>query len=306
MYKTSLDWCYQTVPQKGCNNRTMAVPRGRLLGGCSAINDTFVTRGTKADYDRIADMGNPGWSWKEMLPFFKASETFHSTEWHQADLDIHGTDGPLHISMTPLAPISEKILESFIDSGFDYKPDMFVQGDYEDGLPYNPINGEGVFTVNTFLCGPQARGTVRLLSKDPTGKPIIDHAYLDNDLDVAVLAEGCRLCHEIIMNGRGTKDIIVGAWPKIISHPNDMIGWKEHVRTFSSSGSHPAGTCKMAPESDPMGVVDSRLRVRNVKGLRVADISILPILNNGHPQILAYAIGEKVASMILQDVDVSK
>ncbi|CAF1228253.1 unnamed protein product [Rotaria sordida] len=175
-----------------------------------------------------------------------------------------------------------------------------------DGLPYNPINGEGVFTVNTFLCGPQARGTVRLLSKDPTSKPIIDHAYLDNDLDVAVLAEGCRLCHEIIMNGRGTKDIIVGAWPKIISHPNDMIGWKEHVRTFASSGSHPAGTCKMAPESDPMGVVDSRLRVRNVKGLRVADISILPILNNGHPQILAYAIGEKVASMILQDVDVSK
>ncbi|CAF1366175.1 unnamed protein product [Rotaria sordida] len=317
MYKTSLDWCYQTVPQKGCNNRTMAVPRGRLLGGCSAINDTFVTRGTKADYDRIADMGNPGWSWKEMLPFFKASETFHSTEWHQADLDIHGTDGPLHISMTPLAPISEKILESFIDNGFDYKPDMFVQGDYEgighigrtvynDGLPYNPINGEGVFTVNTFLCGPQARGTVRLLSKDPISKPIIDHAYLDNDLDVAVLAEGCRLCHEIIMKGRGTKDIIVGAWPKIISHPNDMIGWKEHVRTFASSGSHPAGTCKMAPESDPMGVVDSRLRVRNVKGLRVADISILPILNNGHPQILAYAIGEKVASMILQDVDVSK
>ncbi|CAF1509342.1 unnamed protein product [Rotaria sp. Silwood1] len=535
MHKTQLDWCFQTVPQKGCNNRTMAITRGRLLGGCSAINATYVTRGTKADYDRIADMGNPGWSWKEMLPFFKASETFHSAEWHQADLDTHGTDGPLHISMNPLAPISEKILESFIDSGFDYKPDMFVQGDYEgvghigctvyngirttsadfihkyektnltvrtgvfvdriilekndekehsykavgveahddtngqliiikarkeiilsagtynspmvlmhsgigwekhlnevgidckvnlrgvgenlqdhlpvftsyqvrdpnlthdrfiyhhpdamrlaikewqdtktgvmanatvgvlaltridktiqdsaweaakskqqsknacnsdptgqlpnqphiefittqlyagaphfldaDGLPYNPVNGEGVFTVVTFLYGPQARGTVRLLSKDPTSKPIIDHAYLDNDLDVAVLAEGCRLCHEIITKGRGTKDIIVGAWPKIISHPNDIIGWKEHVRAFASTGSHPAGTCKMAPDSDPMGVVDSCLRVRNVKGLRVADISILPILNNGHPQMLAYAIGEKVASMILQDADILK
>ncbi|CAF4914202.1 unnamed protein product, partial [Rotaria sp. Silwood1] len=79
------------------------------------------------------------------------------------------------------------------------------------GLPYNPINGEGVFTVNTFLCGPQARGRVRLSSKDPTSKLIIDPAYLDNDLDVAVLTESCRLCHEIIMKGRGTKDIIVGA-----------------------------------------------------------------------------------------------
>jgi choline dehydrogenase-like flavoprotein len=175
-----------------------------------------------------------------------------------------------------------------------------------DGLPCNPVNGEGVFTLATLLCGPQARGTVRLLSKDPTSKPIIDHAYLDNDLDVAVLAEGCRLSHEILMKGRGTKDIIVGAWPKIASHPNDMIGWKEYVRAFADTCYHPAGTCKMAPDSDPMGVVDSRLRVRNVKGLRVADISILPIHINAHPQICAYAIGEKVASMILQDADVSK
>ena len=58
----------------------------------------------------------------------------------------------------------------------------------------------------------------------------------------------------------------------------------------------------MAPSTDPMGVVDHRLRVRNVKGLRVADVSILPILNSGHPQAPAYAIGEKVAQMALQDV----
>ncbi|CAF1006393.1 unnamed protein product [Rotaria sp. Silwood1] len=174
-----------------------------------------------------------------------------------------------------------------------------------DGLPYNPVNGEGIFTTVAFLCGQQARGTVRLSFKDPTSKPIIDHAYLDNDLDVAVLAEGCRLCHEIIMKGRGTKDIIVGAWPKIVPHPNDMIGWKEHVRAFASTCFHPGGTCKMAPDNDPMGVVDSRLRVRNVKGLRVADVSILPLLNNGHPQILAYAIGEKAASLILEDDGVS-
>jgi choline dehydrogenase-like flavoprotein len=128
---TSLDWCYDTVPQKGCNNRIISAPRGRFLGGCSAINGTYLVRGSKADYDRIADMGNPGWSWEEMLPFFKASETFHPAEWHQADLSAHGTDGPVHTEMHPLAPISEKVLESFIDKGFEYKPDMFVQGEYE-------------------------------------------------------------------------------------------------------------------------------------------------------------------------------
>ncbi|CAF2852802.1 unnamed protein product [Rotaria sp. Silwood2] len=131
MMKTSYDWNYATVAQKGCNNRIVSAPRGRFLGGCSGMNGTLIIRGAKADYDRIADMGNPGWSWDEMLPYFKASETFHPAEWHQADLTVHGTDGPLHTEPYPLAPISEKVLESFIDSGFDYKPDMFVQGDYE-------------------------------------------------------------------------------------------------------------------------------------------------------------------------------
>jgi choline dehydrogenase-like flavoprotein len=69
-------------------------------------------------------MGNPGWSWEEMLPFFKASETFHPAQWYQSDLNICGTDGRLHITINPLAPIFEKILESFIDSGFDYKPSL--------------------------------------------------------------------------------------------------------------------------------------------------------------------------------------
>ncbi|CAF1107009.1 unnamed protein product [Rotaria sp. Silwood1] len=124
-------WGYDMVPQKGCNNRVLAASRGRFLGGCSGINGTVFTRGVKADYDRVAGMGNPGWSWNDMLPHFKASETFHPAEWHQADLSAHGTSGPLHTEPHPLAPISEKILESFIDQGFEYKPDMFVQGEYE-------------------------------------------------------------------------------------------------------------------------------------------------------------------------------
>ncbi len=66
-----------------------------------------------------------------MLPFFKASETFHPAEWFEADLSVHGTNGPLHTAPYPLAPISKKILESFIDMGYDYKPDMFAQGEFE-------------------------------------------------------------------------------------------------------------------------------------------------------------------------------
>ncbi|CAF0944459.1 unnamed protein product [Rotaria sp. Silwood1] len=410
----SHDWNYDTVAQKGCNNRIISAPRARFLGGCSAINGTLLIRGTKADYDRIAAMGNPGWSWEDMLPYFKASETFHPAEWHQSDLTVHGTSGPLHTEPYPHAPISEKVIESFIDSGFEYKPDMFVRGDYEGvghavrtaykgirstsadfilhyektnltvrtgiyvdriileknnvnnkekrdykavgveahydatgqsiiikarkeiilsagaynspmvlmysgigpaehliemgisyELPHNPVEGEGGIGLYVLLCGPQARGTVRLSSKDPTCKPIIDHAYLENDLDVAVLAEGCRIGHEVLMKGRGTKNIVVGPWPKTISHPKDLADWKKHVRAVASTCFHPCGTCKMAPDTDPMGVVDNQLRVRNVESLRVADVSILPLINNGHTQAPAYAIGEKLAHMVLQDATVA-
>lgn len=132
--RTRFGWGYEMIPQKGCNNRVLVADRGRFLGGCSAINGTVIVRGAKADYDRIADIGNPGWSWEDMMPYFKASETFHSADWHQADLSVHGTNGPLHTTPHPLAPISEKLLESFIDCGFQYKPDMFVQGEYEGSL----------------------------------------------------------------------------------------------------------------------------------------------------------------------------
>jgi choline dehydrogenase-like flavoprotein len=171
-----------------------------------------------------------------------------------------------------------------------------------DGLPLKPKDGEGVITLVIYLFGSKARGTVRLASNDPKSKPIIDPAYFDNDLDLAVLAEGCRLAHEILTEGRGTKDLIVGAWPKERRHPTDINDWKEYIRTFATTGCHPGGTCKMAPDNDLTGVVDSYLRVRNVEGLRVADLSILPLLNNGHTQAIAYAIGEKAAHMILQDV----
>ena len=131
LVKSVYDWGYDTVPQRACHNRIMAIPRGRVLGGSSALNGTLICRGAKADYDRIASMGNSGWSWDEMLAFFIASETFHPVEWHQADLSVHGFNGPLHTEPHSLAPISEKVLQSFIDKGYVYKPDMFAQGEFE-------------------------------------------------------------------------------------------------------------------------------------------------------------------------------
>lgn len=70
------------------------------------------------------------------------------------------------------------------------------------------------------------------------------------------------------------------------------------TRPNSSIGYHAAGTCAMGKASDPNAVVDEKLRVKGVKGLRVADCSIMPVLNGGHTQMPAYGIGEKAADLI--------
>ena len=106
-------------------------------------------RGSKADYNNWAAMGNEGWSWDDILPLFKKvgyssllfqldflilslkSEKFIPTEGFDAALEYHGTDGPLRTTVHPLAPISDAILESYLGKGLEYKPDMFVMGEGE-------------------------------------------------------------------------------------------------------------------------------------------------------------------------------
>ncbi|MCL4144866.1 UNVERIFIED_CONTAM: hypothetical protein GTU68_047007 [Idotea baltica] len=77
--------------------------------------------------------------------------------------------------------------------------------------------------------------------------------------------------------------------------------WRCFTRHMTSGFYHPSGTCKMAPYTDPMGVVDNRLRVRGVAGLRVVDVSIMPTLTSANTNAPAIMIGEKAADMIKAD-----
>lgn len=128
---SDFDWGYISTPQTHIDNQVIALPRGKILGGSNAINGTLIVRGPKTDYNKIADMGNPGWSWDDLMPYFKATETFHPSPWHEADMLVHGSEGPIHTEPYAFSKISDKVLQSFIDRGFPYKPDMFVQGESE-------------------------------------------------------------------------------------------------------------------------------------------------------------------------------
>jgi choline dehydrogenase-like flavoprotein len=86
------NWAFQTVPQEGLNGRRGYQPRGKALGGSSAINAMIYTRGHPSDYDDWADLGCHGWSWRDVLPYFKRSER------NERGSDaLHGGEGPLHV-----------------------------------------------------------------------------------------------------------------------------------------------------------------------------------------------------------------
>lgn len=87
------NWAFETIPQKGLNGRRGYQPRGKTLGGSSSTNAMLYVRGNKWDYDNWAELGNDGWSYKEVLPYFKKSEGNESF-----DDEFHNTEGPLGVS----------------------------------------------------------------------------------------------------------------------------------------------------------------------------------------------------------------
>jgi choline dehydrogenase len=128
------DWCYTTQPDPGINNRSLGYPRGRVLGGSSAINGMIYMRGQAADYDGWAAQGNPGWSWKDVLPVFKKVEDHYA-----GDSEFHGAAGEWRVERQRL---SWKILDAFRQAAQQAdipSIDDFNQGDNE-GCAYFEVN----------------------------------------------------------------------------------------------------------------------------------------------------------------------
>lgn len=93
MHNPGTDWCYKTEPCDGLNGRSIDWPRGRVLGGSSSINGLIYIRGQREDFDHWRQLGNAGWSYEDVLPYFKRSEGYE-----KGGDDIHGGDGPLGVS----------------------------------------------------------------------------------------------------------------------------------------------------------------------------------------------------------------
>lgn len=173
------NWAFETVPQPGLNGRKGYQPRGKTLGGSSSTNAMLYVRGNKWDYDNWANLGNPGWSFDEVLPYFKKSE---GNEVFKDEL--HGTDGPLGVSNASVpSNLNEMFLKSCADHGIKNIDD------------YNGVEQEGSFMYQrTVKNGERCSAAKAFLTpnKDRPNLTIITHALTEKVLLEGNKAVGVR------------------------------------------------------------------------------------------------------------------
>ncbi len=151
--------------------------------------------------------------------------------------------------------------------------------------------------VSVSCAHPESRGTVMARTADPDERPAIAPGYLSSHRDVEVLISGIRIARRIFAQAAVAPFIVSETLPG--SGVETDAALEDYVRRSGHTSFHPAGTCKMG--GDPMAVVDPRLRVHGVGGLRVIDASVMPAVTTGNINAPTMMIGEKGAAMMIED-----
>lgn len=199
LHRTSVDWQFWTEPQPYLDDRKIYLPRGRVLGGSSSTNAMAYVRGNKRDFDDWASLGNDGWSYQDVLPYFKKSECNRDV-----DNDYHGQKGPLHVQ--------------YGESPSELSP-LFIKACTESGLPinqdYNGAEQLGCQMLQFTIQNGQRQSTAAAFLK-----PIMHRAnlsvYTNAHVSRIIFQDKKAVAVEFIRNGkietiRANKEILLSA-----------------------------------------------------------------------------------------------
>ncbi|XP_017788629.1 PREDICTED: glucose dehydrogenase [FAD, quinone]-like [Habropoda laboriosa] len=163
-------------------------------------------------------------------------------------------------------------------------------------------NGRRSISISPTNIHPRSKGSLRLASNDPLAKPIIHGNYLTDPMDARVLIEGINIALSLANTTAMSKhNMTLSHTPLQQCSQYRFLSddyWNCVIRQDTGPENHQAGSCKMGPASDPMAVVDHQLRVHGIKGLRVADTSIMPQVVSSNTAAPAIMIGERAAAFI--------
>ena len=222
MFNPRVNWCFYTEPEPGMNGRKLYWPRGKGLGGSSSINGLIYIRGQREDYDRWAADGNRGWSYADVLPYFKRLE--HAVT---ADPAYHGTGGPLWCS-----PIGRKheLIEAVIAAGAELgipRNDDF-NGANQEGVGYYHLttkHGWRCSTATAYLKPARGRANLRIETQAQVSRLLFDgrraRAVVYRRYGAEVIAEARRevlLCAGALQTPQLLQLSGVGPAPLLMHH----------------------------------------------------------------------------------------
>ncbi len=161
-YDESLNWKYSTEVEPNLDNRRSYWPRGKVVGGSSSINAMVYIRGSHEDYEDWQALGNPGWGWRDVLPYFKKSETFSNGE-----SELRGGNGPLYVNdvSAQYHPLCHRFFAAAEQLGFPFNPDF--NGESQEGVGYyqiNTRNGRRMSAARAYLHPALKRDNCELMS----------------------------------------------------------------------------------------------------------------------------------------------
>ena len=157
-----MNWLYSSEPQAGAGNRRIGQPRGKVIGGSTSINGLLYIRGQREDYDRWRDLGNAGWGYADVLPYFRKAEN----QQRGAD-EYHGVGGPLSVSDPPEThPLADAYLAAAEECGYPRNPDF--NGATQEGFGYNQWtirNGLRSSAATGYLRPARRRANLRVVTR---------------------------------------------------------------------------------------------------------------------------------------------
>ena len=172
-YDESVNWKYTTEVEPGLNNRRSYWPRGKVLGGSSSINAMVYIRGQQQDYDDWRDLGNPGWGWQDVLPYFKKSETCAD-----GGNVFRGDSGPLYVN-NPSAqyhPLCHRFFAAAQTLGYPFNPDF--NGESQEGVGFYQIttkNGRRMSAARAYLQPAQKRDNCKVITRAQVTRILFDN-----------------------------------------------------------------------------------------------------------------------------------
>lgn len=204
MNMKTYDWGFSSEPEPHLNNRRLATPRGKVIGGSSSINGMVYVRGHAEDYNHWAESGADGWAYADVLPYFKRMEHWHDGG-HGGDADWRGKDGPLHVSRGPRKnPLFDAFVKAGQQAGYETTDDY--NGEKQEGfgpMEQTVYKGRRWSAANAYLRPAQETGNVEVV------RALAQRVVIEDGRAVGV---------EVLQNGatkvlRASGEVILAASP---------------------------------------------------------------------------------------------